>query len=103
VWGRLPGVTDETVYVMAHRDGGLTAQLWYAGGPSRRALQEIAMRAFRAFRVTTYAAPEHGAPPGDLTPLCVTTTDFNMYCHSDGETPEMVRWTGLEATWHDAV
>jgi Peptidase family M28/PA domain len=191
VWGRLPGATDETVYVMAHRDGwfdgasdnasgvasmlGLaeyfarmsraqrrrtivfmgvsghhgpavssqdllarraelfaktallinaehtstlqtylywnairpantfSAQFWYAGGPSRPALQEIAIRAFRAFGVTTYAAPEHGAPPGDLTPLwrfvpSVTTTDFNMYFHSDGETPEMVPWTGLEAT-----
>jgi hypothetical protein len=80
-----------------------SAQLWYAGGPSRPALQEIAMRAFRAFGVTTYAAPEHGAPPGDLTPLwrfvpSVTTTDFNMYFHSDGETPQMVPWTGLEAT-----
>src|SRR5256885_13314493 len=190
VWGRLPGATDETVYVMAHRDGwfdgasdnasgvasmlGLaeyyarmsraqrrrtmvfmgvsghhgpavssqdllarraelfaktallinaehtstlqtylywnairpantfSAQFWYAGGPSRPALQAIAIRAFRAFGVTTYAAPEHGAPPGDLTPLWrfvprVTTTDFNMYFHSDGEAPEMVAWTGPEA------
>jgi len=191
VWGRLPGATAETVYVMAHRDGwfdgagdnasgvasmlGLaeyyahmtraqrrrtiifmgvsghhgpavssqdllahrdelfaktallinaehtstlqtylywnairpantfSAQFWYAGGPSRPALQDIAIRAFRAFGVPTYAAPEHGAPPGDLTPLwrfvpTVTTTDFNMYFHSDGETPETVPWTGLEAT-----
>jgi hypothetical protein len=28
----------------------------------------------------------------------VTSTDFNMYFHSDGETPETVPWTGLEAT-----
>ena len=28
----------------------------------------------------------------------VTSTDFNMYCYSDGEIPEMVPWTGLEAT-----
>lgn len=28
----------------------------------------------------------------------LTTTDANMYIHSDGETPETVPWTGLEAT-----
>lgn len=191
VWGRLPGATDETIYVMAHRDGwfdgagdngsgiatmlGLaeyfakipkaqrrrtlifmgvsghhgpavssqdivarhadlfaktallinaehtatlqtylywnairrantaTAQFWYAGGPSRPKLQEMAVNAFRAFGVPVYAAPERGAPPGDLSPLwrfvpAVTTTDFNMYFHSDGETPDTVPWTGLEAT-----
>jgi hypothetical protein len=192
VWGRLPGATAETVYVMAHRDGwfdgagdnasgvatmlGLaeyfakvplaqrrrtivfigvsghhgpavssqdllarrvelfaktallinaehtstlqtylywnairpantfSAQLWYAGGPSRPKLQDIAIRALQAFGVTTYASPERGAPPGDLLPLwrlvpAVTTTDFNyMYFHTNGETPETVPWTGLEAT-----
>jgi len=191
VWGRLPGASEETVYIMAHRDGwfdgagdnasgvatmlGLaefyanvpmaqrrrtiifmgvsghhgpavssqdllahraelfektalvinaehtatlqtylywndirqantfTAQFWYAGGPARPTLQDIAIRALRSFGVPTYAAPERGAPPGDLTPLwryvpAVTTTDFNMYFHSDGETPETVPWTGLEAT-----
>ncbi len=191
VWGTLPGASDETIYVMAHRDGwfdgagdnasgvatmlGLaefyahvpkaqrrrtitfmgvsghhgpsmstqdllarkaelfgktallinaehtstlqtylyweairwsntyTAQFWYAGGPTRPKLQDIAIHAFRAFGVPTYAAPERGAPPGDLSPLwrfvpAVTTTDFNMYFHSNGETPEIVPWTGLEAT-----
>jgi hypothetical protein len=191
VWGTLPGTTDETVYVMAHRDGwfdgagdnasgvatmiGLaeyyarrpkaqrrrtivfmgvsghhgpgmssqdllarkselfaktallinaehtatlqtslywdairwantyTAQYWYAGGPSRPKLQEIAIKAFRDFGVSTYAAPERGAPPGDSIGFyrfvpTVTSTDFNMYFHSDGETPETVPWTGLEAT-----
>lgn len=85
------------------RANTFSAQFWYAGGPSRAALQDIAIRAFRAFGVATYAAPEQGAPPGDLTPLwrfvpAVTTTDFNMYFHSDSETPETVPWTGLEAT-----
>jgi len=80
-----------------------TAQFWYAGGPERPTLQDIAIRALRSFGVPTYAAPERGAPPGDLSPLwryvpAVTTTDFNMYFHSDGETPETVPWTGLEAT-----
>ena len=191
VWGRLLGETDETVYVMAHRDGwfdgagdngsgvatmlGLaeyfakmpraqrrrtmiflgvsghhgpavsgqdlvsrrtelfaktallinaehtstlqtylywnairrantaTAQFWYAGGPSRPNLQDITVHAFRAFGAAIYAAPELGAPPGDLSSLwrfvpAVTTTDFNMYFHTDGETPDTVPWTGLEAT-----
>jgi len=72
------------------RANTFSAQFSYAGGSSRPALQDIAIRAFRTFGVPTYAAPEHGAPPGDLTPLwrflpTVTTTDFNMYFHSDGE------------------
>jgi hypothetical protein len=81
-----------------------SAQLWYAGGPSRPKLQDIAIRALQAFGVTTYASPERGATPGDLLPLwrlvpAVTTTDFNyMYFHTDGETPDRVPWTGLEAT-----
>lgn len=191
VWGTLPGATDETIYVMAHRDGwfdgagdnasgvatmiGLaefyakmpkpqrrrtliflgvsghhgpsmssqdllarrgelfaktalllnaehtstlqtylywnairwsntyTAQFWYAGGPSRPKLQDAAIRAFREFGVPTYAAPEQGAPRGDIYDFwrlvpALTTTDANMYFHSDGETPETVPWTGLEAT-----
>jgi len=192
VWGTLPGATDETIYVMAHRDGwfdaatdnasgvatlvglaehfaktpqarrrrtmvfvGLdghhndagvgrtwmvahkgelfaktalainaehtstiqtyfygerirwsntyTAQLWYAGGPSRPKLQEIAIHAFREFGVPTYAEPEQAPPPGDLGRFYrfvpgVDAGDFNMYFHTDGETPETVPWTGLEAT-----
>ena len=191
VWGTLPGATNETIYIMAHRDGwfdgsgdngsgvatmiGLaeyfakvpqanrrrtiifmgvsghhgpsmstqdllarktelfsktallinaehtstlqtyayweairwsntyTAQYWYAGGPSRPRLQNIAINAFHEFGVSTYAAPEKGAPRGDAIAFwpflpVVTTTDANMYFHSDGETPETVPWTGLEAT-----
>ena len=192
VWGTLPGATDETIYVMAHRDGwfdaatdnasgvatmiglaehfaklprerrrrtmvfvGLdghhndagvgrlwmvahkdelfaktalainaehtstiqtyfygerirrsntyTAQLWYAGGPTRPKLQELAIRAFREFGVSTYAEPEQAPPPGDLGRFFrfvpgVDAGDFNMYFHTDGETPETVPWTGLEAS-----
>jgi len=80
-----------------------TAQFWYAGGLSRPKLQQIAINAFRQFGVSTYAAPEQGAPLGDLRMLwpfvpAVTTTDFNMYFHTDAETPDKVPWTGLEAT-----
>ncbi len=80
-----------------------TPQFWYAGGPSRPKLQEIAMKAFRDFGVTTYLEPERNAPPGDLGGFFrfvpgVTTSDFYQYFHSDGETPETVPWTGLEAS-----
>jgi len=193
VWGTLPGATDETIYVMAHRDGwfdgatdnasgvatmiglaehfakrprdrrrrtivfvGLdghhndsggvgrmwmadhreqlfartalainaehtstvqtyfygekirrantyTAQLWYAGGPSRPKLQDVAVRAFREFGVSIYDEPEAAPPPGDLGRFFrfvpgVDAGDFNMYFHTDEETPETVPWTGLEAS-----
>jgi hypothetical protein len=192
VWGTLPGTTEETIYVMAHRDGwfdaatdnasgvatmiglaehfakiprerrrrtivfvGLdghhndagvgrmwmvahrdelfaktalainaehtstiqtyfygerirqantyTAQLWYAGGPSRPKLQDLAIRAFREFGVPTYAEPEQAPPPGDLGRFFrfvpgVDAGDFNMYFHTDSETPETVPWTGLESS-----
>ena len=32
-------------------------QQWYAGGPSRPELQQIAVNAFREFGVTTYLEP----------------------------------------------
>lgn len=193
VWGTLPGATDETIYVMAHRDGwfdaatdnasgvatmiglaehfarvpqprrrrtmvfvGLdghhndsggvgrmwmvdhrdelfaktalainaehtstiqtyfygerirhantyTAQLWYAGGPTRPKLQDLTVRALREFGVPTYAEPEQAPPPGDLGRFFrfvpgVDAGDFNMYFHTDQETPETVPWTGLEAS-----
>ena len=85
------------------RSNAYTPQFWYAGGPTRPKLQEIAVRAFRDFGVTTYAEPERNAPPGDLTAYArfvpgMTTSDFYEYFHSDGETPDVVPWTGLEAT-----
>jgi hypothetical protein len=80
-----------------------TAQLWYAGGPTRPKLQELAIRAFREFGVPTYAEPEQAPPPGDLGRFYrfvpgVDAGDFNMYFHTDQETPETVPWTGLEAS-----
>jgi len=193
VWGMMPGATDETIYVMAHRDGwfdaatdnasgvatmiglaehfakvprerrrrtivfvGLdghhndsggvgrmwmvehrdqlftktalainaehtstiqtyfygekirrantyTAQLWYAGGPTRPKLQDVAVRAFQEFGVPIYMEPEQAPPPGDLGRFFrfvpgVDAGDFNMYFHTDEETPETVPWTGLEAS-----
>ncbi len=80
-----------------------TGQQWYAGGPSRPELQEIAVRAFREFGVSTYLEPNASAPAGDLSRLYrvvpgVATSDFYHYFHTDLETPETVPWTGLEAS-----
>jgi hypothetical protein len=80
-----------------------TPQFWYAGGPSRPKLQDIAIKAFREFGVTTYNEPERTPPPGDLGGYArfvpgMSTSDFFEYFHSDGETPDMIPWTGLEAT-----
>ena len=85
------------------RSNTFTAQMWYAGGPSRPKLQDIAVRAFREFGVPTYAEPELAPPPGDLGPFFhyapgLATSDFNMFFHTDAETPETVPWTGLQAT-----
>jgi hypothetical protein len=191
VWGTLPGSTDETVYVLAHRDGwfeagtdnasgvatmlGLaeyfakvpkanrrrtivflgssghhnsanmsgtwlldhrdevfaktalfincehtatmqtyllgeairnanihTGLLWYAGGPQRPKLQDIAVKAFREFGVVTYAEPERAAPGGEMSRLWpylpgVQGSDYNVFFHSDHESADTVPWTGLEA------
>jgi Zn-dependent M28 family amino/carboxypeptidase len=80
-----------------------TAMLWYAGGPSRPKLQALSVRAFREFGVPIYTEPEDAPPPGDLGRFYkfvpgVDAGDFNMYFHTDAETPETVPWTGLEAT-----
>jgi hypothetical protein len=191
VWGTLPGTTDETVYVIAHRDGwfeagtdnasgvatmvGLaeyfsnipkerrrrtivfagttghhnganmsgtwlldhrdeifaktalmincehtstvqtyllgedirhanmyTGMLWYAGGSQRPKLQDLAVKAFHDAGVVTYANPERAAPGGEMSRLWpylpgVQASDYNVYFHSDHESPETVPWTGLEA------
>ena len=53
--------------------------------------------------MSTYAEPEQAPPPGDLGRFFrfvpgVDAGDFNMYFHTDQETPETVPWTGLEAS-----
>jgi Peptidase family M28 len=78
-------------------------QQWYAGGPSRRALETIAVTAFRTFGASMYLDPNPRPPAGDLGALFrgvpgVATSEFYHYFHTDQETPETVPWTGLEAT-----
>ena len=79
-----------------------TGQQWYAGGPSRPALQDIAVKAFKGFGVATYAEPERGAPNGEAGGLwpyipVVQASDYNTYFHTDADTAETVPWTGLES------
>ena len=79
-----------------------TGMLWYAGGPSRPKLQDIAVKAFRAAGVVTYATPERAAPGGEMSRLWpftpgVQASDYNVFFHSDHESADTVPWTGLEA------
>lgn len=78
-------------------------QQWYAGGPSRRKLETVAVNAFRAFGASMYLDPNPRPPAGDLGAFFrgvpgVATSEFYHYFHSDQETPDTVPWTGLEAT-----
>ncbi len=79
-----------------------TGLLWYAGGPRRPKLQDVAVNAFREFGVVTYAEPERAAPGGEMSRLWpyvpgVQGSDYNMYFHSDAESADTVPWTGLQA------
>ena len=78
-------------------------QQWYAGGPSRRKLETIAANAFREFGASVYLDPNPRPPAGDLGAFFrgvpgVATSEFYHYFHTDQETPDVVPWTGLEAT-----
>jgi len=79
-----------------------TGMLWYAGGPRRPKLQDIAIHAFRSFGVATYASPERAAPGGEMSGLWpyvpgVQASDYNVYFHSDHESADTVPWTGLQS------
>ena len=79
------------------------AQQWYAGGPQRPELEQIALDAFREFGVTIYPQPNSRPPAGELGRYSrylpgVATSEFLTYFQNDMETPETVPWTGLEAT-----
>lgn len=80
-----------------------TALQWFAGGPSRPKLRDLTVNTFREFGVTMYETAEAPAPPGGELGMFwrflpgITSSDYNMYFHTDAETPETVPWTGLEA------
>ena len=78
-------------------------QQWYAGGPSRRKLETIAVNAFRQFGASMYLDPNPRPPAGDLGAFFrgvpgLATSEFYHYFHTDAETPDTVPWTGLEAS-----
>jgi hypothetical protein len=78
-------------------------QQWYAGGPSRRMLETIAVNAFRQFGASMDLDPNPRPPAGDLGAFFrgvpgVATSEFYHYFHTDRETPDAVPWTGLEST-----
>ena len=59
--------------------------------------------AVRAFGASMYLDPNPRPPAGDLGAFFrgvpgVATSEFYHYFHTDQETPEVVPWTGLEAT-----
>ena len=78
-------------------------QQWYAGGVSRPELQAIVVKAFHEFGAPLYLDPNAAPPPGDLGQFFrflpgVASSEFYDYFHTDRETPELVPWTGLQAT-----
>jgi hypothetical protein len=79
-----------------------TGLLWYAGGPRRPKLEDIAVKSFHDMGVVTYATPELAAPGGEMSGFWpfipgVQGSDYNMYFHSDQESADKVPWTGLQA------
>ena len=77
--------------------------LWYGGGNQRPKLQAAAVRAFEQFGVPIYAEPENSVPGGEASRLAafvpaVQASNYNMYFHSDAETPATVPAPGLAAT-----
>ncbi|HKT81066.1 MAG TPA: M28 family peptidase, partial [Vicinamibacterales bacterium] len=77
--------------------------LWYGGGNQRPKLQEAAYKAFQQFGVPIYAEPEPGTPGGEASRLyqfvpAVQASNYNMFFHSDAETPATVPAPGLAAS-----
>ncbi len=76
---------------------------WYAGGKTRPQLQSIAWKAFKEFGVPVEMDPSPTPPASDMgffyrfTPG-VDASEYHSYFHTDWETPEVVPWTGLEAS-----
>ena len=78
-------------------------QEWYAGGPSRPELQQIAVNAFKLFGATMDLYPNPTPPASDMSSFYwflpgVDTGEYHHYFHTDLETPQTVPWTGLEAS-----
>ena len=77
--------------------------LWYGGGNQRPKLQQAAYNAFLEFGVPIYAEPEPSTPGGEASRLApfvpaVQASNYNMFFHSDAETPDTVPAPGLAAS-----
>jgi Peptidase family M28 len=77
----------------------VTPLFWYAGGSPR--LKEIAIRAYSAFGVATYAEPEERAA-GEMGRYfqyapSLQVIDAGLYWHSDHETSDLIPPPGLAA------
>ena len=76
---------------------------WYAGGKDRPELNKIAWDAFREFGVPVAFDPSPAPPASDATYFfrfvpALDASEYHSYFHTDWETPEVVPWTGLEAS-----
>jgi hypothetical protein len=76
---------------------------WYAGGKTRPELQSIVWNAFKEFGVPVEIDPSPTPPASDLGYYYrfvpgVSASEYHSYFHTDWETPEVVPWTGLEAS-----
>jgi hypothetical protein len=70
VWGTLPGATDETIYVLAHRDGWFDASIDNGGGISQQiGLAEYFAKVPQAQRRRTivFVATDGHHAPGQIT------------------------------------
>lgn len=78
-------------------------QQWYAGGPSRPALEKIATAAFKQFGASMDLYPNPTPPASDMSSFFrflpgIDTGECHHYFHTHLETPQTVPWTGLEAS-----
>jgi Peptidase family M28 len=85
----------------AGRTEEITPMWWYAGGPSRPQLKKISLDAFHEFGVPLWVEerPLSGdiEPFNNFTPGVVVQSSGFMNMHTDGDTPDIVAWSGLEA------
>ena len=76
---------------------------WYAGGKDRPVLNQISWNAFKEFGLPVAFDPSPAPPASDGTYFykfvgALNASEYHSYFHSDWETPEVVPWTGLEAS-----
>jgi hypothetical protein len=81
----------------------ITPNQWYAGGAARPQLTKTAADAFHEFGLPIWAEPSATPPGGDVGPfvaflpgVVAQSNDF-QYFHTNGDTPENIPWSGLEA------